>query len=468
MEYTIIPEITAFDYILLPVYLLIIYKIAYYYREKYYPEGHQYRPYFIPGLTVKIAGSIFIGMIYNYYYGGGDTFNYLLHSQAINSTFIESPATWFRLITHQADEHNIIDMQMVSHLYWYDDTPAYTTSCLGAFIGMFCFTRYLVINVIIASITFIGTWLMFITFTQQYNRLIKFIAIAILFMPGPIVWGSALFKDSFCMFAIGCLIYSSYTLLEKRVFKTSLILLALLSMALLVLIKAYILVALLPFLMLKTVLVYKKRAAANPKRRPAFYIRLALFILLSVITLQKSVGYLTAFSIDNVLDTVKHQQLYLLEVSLQTDGSAYDLGDFDPTITGMAKMIIPAINVALFRPYPWESRSIIQLFNAMESATVLLLTLYLLLKRNILKTIRNIYFDPNLILCIGFTIVFAFFVGVSSYNFGTLSRYKIPCTPFYMLFLIILIFKDTHQEQISEEETHKTGPDNSPGTKAID
>lgn len=442
MEYNIIPEITAFDYILLPVYLLIIYKIAYYYRDKYYHEGHQYRPYFISGLTVKIVGSIFIGLIYNYYYGGGDTFNYLEHSQIINSTFTESPATWFRLITHQADDRNLTDMLALSRMYWYGDPAAYTTSCLGAFIGMFCFTKYLVINVIIAGITFIGTWLMFITFTKQYSHLVKFIAIAVLFMPGPIVWGSGLFKDSFCMFAIGCLVYSSYTLLEKRDFKISLILLALVSMVLLVLIKAYILVALLPFLMLKTVLVYKKRAAANPKRRPVFYIGLTFFVLLSAVVLQKSVGYLTAFSVDNVLNTVKHQQMYLLEVSLQTDGSAYDLGDFDPTIAGIAKMIIPAINVALFRPYPWESRSVIQLFNAIESTAVLLLTLYLLFKRNIFKTIRNIYSDPNLILCICFTIVFAFFVGVSSYNFGTLSRYKIPCTPFYMLFLMILIFKD--------------------------
>jgi len=444
-----IPEITAFDYVLLPFYLWLIYKAAFYYRDKYYPEGHQYRPYFIPGLTAKIAGAIFIGLIYNYYYGGGgDTFGYLDHCQIINSTFIESPATWFRLITHHADEHNLTDMQALSNLYWYDDTPAYTTSCLGAFIGIFCFTKYLVINVIIAGISFIGTWLMFVTFTEQYRHLTKYIAIAVLFMPGPIVWGSGLFKDSFCMFAIGCLIYGAYTLLEKRNFKISIVLLSLLSIVMLVLIKAYILVALFPFLLLKTVLVYKKRAAANPKRRPAFYIGLALFLLLSVVALQKSVSYLAAFSVDNVLDTIKHQQMYLLEVSLNTDGSVYDLGDFDPTIAGMAKMIVPAINVALFRPYLWESRSIIQLFNAMESAAVLVLTLYLLFKRNIFKTLKNVYQDPNLILCLSFTLVFAFFVGVSSYNFGTLSRYKIPCTPFYMLFLMILIFKDSPREEV--------------------
>lgn len=444
-----VPEITALDYVLLPFYLWVIYKIAYYFRDKYYPEDHQYRSYFIPALTIKIIGALFIGMFYNYYYGQGDTFSYLAHSQIINSTFTESPATWFRLITHQADESNIIDMEALSKMFWYDDIPAYTTSCLGAFIGIFCFTKYLVINSITAAISFIGSWLMFIVFAKQYTNLIKFIAIAILFMPGPLVWGTGLFKDSFCMFSIGTLVYCSYILFEERKFKISLSLLTLFSIILLALIKAYILVALLPFLILKTVLVYKKRATANPKRKKAFYIGFGFFLIICLVALQSTISYLSAFSIENVMETVKRQQVYLLEVSLQGDGSAYDLGDFDPTIAGMAKMIMPAINVALFRPYLWESRSIIQLFNSLESTAVLLLTIYLLFRRNIFKTVKYIYGDPNLILCLSFTLLFAFFVGVSSSNFGTLSRYKIPCTPFYMLFLMILIFKDTSKEEVS-------------------
>lgn len=445
--------ITALDYILLPFYLWLIYKIAYYYRDKYYPEGHPYHKYFIYGLTAKIAGALFIAMFYWYYYGGGDTTNYFYHTQIINSTFIESPGTWFRLITHQADESNLTDARAVSRMFWYEDKATYTTSCLAAFIGMFCFTQYLIINVIIAAITFIGTWLLFITFTLQYSKLIKQMAIAVLFMPGPLVWGSGLFKDSFCMFAIGCLIYCAYILFEKRNFKFTLLLLLIVSIVLLFLIKAYILVSLFPFLIVKIILVYKKKSTTSIGKRVVFYICLGIFLFLSSIVVRKSLEYLTSFSVDNVVQTVKHQQLYLLGVSLKTDGSAYDLGDFDPSVAGMLKLAGPAVNVTLFRPYLWESRSIIQIFNSLETTGVLLLTLYLIFKRNIFKTIKNIYLDPNLIMCLCFTLVFAFFVGISSYNFGTLSRYKIPCTPFYMVFLMVLIYKD---QPIAEEEEPKT------------
>ena len=248
-------EITAIDYVLLPFYLALIYAVAIYFRNKFYPKNHPYRAYFISGLTVKICGAMFIGLVYNYYYDGGDTFNFFYHSQVINSTFLDAPDTWFRLITHTADHSNAIDQAAMANMYWYDDTPAYSVCCLGAVIGMFCFNTYLSLNAIVASITFIGMWLMFITFAEQYPKLIRPIAIGVLFLPGPIVWGSGLFKDSFCMFAIGCLIYSSYILLEKRKFSVGLSLLALFSLATIWVIKAYLLTAFIPVLIFKVVLV---------------------------------------------------------------------------------------------------------------------------------------------------------------------------------------------------------------------
>lgn len=446
--------ITALDYILLPFYLWLIYKVAYYYRDKFYPEGHAYRPYFIPGLTAKILGSIFIAMFYWYYYGGGDSFNFFFHSDVINSTFFEAPDTWFRLITHQANEQNLTDSLAISRMTWYNDRSSYTVACIGAFLGMFCFTKYLIICVMVACISFIGIWLFFICFVQQYTHLIKQIAIAILFMPGPLVWGSGLYKDSFCMFSVGCLCYCTYILFEKRNFKFILVVLMLVSVFLLVYIKAYIIAMLLPAMILKTILVYKKKASKSGGKMK-FYFLFGIMAIAAVFIARKVIASIT-ISPEDVIETIEHQKDYLLQVSLAQDGSAYNLGDFEPSVSGILKMFVPAVNVALFRPYPWESRSLIQLFNSGESTGILLLTLYLLFRRNIFKTLKNIYTDPNLIMCLTFTLMFAFIVGVSTYNFGSLSRYKIPCTPFYMLFLMILIFKDKLQtnkpETVEEPE----------------
>ncbi|MGN6398624.1 MAG: hypothetical protein ACTHMI_23850 [Mucilaginibacter sp.] len=435
-------EITLTDYLLLPFYLWFIYKVAYFCRKKYYPKDHPYYPYFIPGLTVKIVGAICIGLIYNYYYAGGDTFNFFYHSQIINSTFTQSPNAWFTLMTHQVDGRDLIASKAVSDMYWYDDIPAYTTSCIGAFIGMFCFTKYLVINIIIASLSFIGSWLFFVQFGRQYPNLIKYVAIAILFMPGPVIWGSGLFKDSFCQFAIGCLVYCMYVLFEKREFKIGLVLLLALSVFLLMLIKAYILIALLPPVFLKTFLVYRKQLSNYYKSRLSYYVVIGIMTVSLLVIVRKVSHRVSAEAIQSTLETIKRQKDYLLEVSLQSDGSAYDLGDFDPTIGSILHKFWPAVNVALFRPYPWESRSIMELFNSFESFGMLLLTLYLLIKRIFFKTIKNILADPTLMMCLFFVLGFSFIVGISTYNFGSLSRYRIPGIPFFMLFVFVLLFKD--------------------------
>jgi hypothetical protein len=40
-----------------------------------------------------------------------------------------------------------------------------------------------------------------------------------------------------------------------------------------------------------------------------------------------------------------------------------------------------------------------------------------------------------------FAFVFAVAVGISSANFGALSRYKIPCMPFYLVLMVLLYNK---------------------------
>jgi hypothetical protein len=46
---------------------------------------------------------------------------------------------------------------------------------------------------------------------------------------------------------------------------------------------------------------------------------------------------------------------------------------------------------------------------------------------------------PNVLFVFMFSITFAFAVGVSTYNFGTLVRYKIPMLPFFAVMLILTL-----------------------------
>ena len=70
----------------------------------------------------------------------------------------------------------------------------------------------------------------------------------------------------------------------------------------------------------------------------------------------------------------------------------------------------------------------------------MLLTLKILWSLGIRKFF-NACRDPAIMYCITFSFLFALFVGATTPNFGTLCRYKIPCMPFYVVALFLIIDK---------------------------
>jgi hypothetical protein len=59
-------------------------------------------------------------------------------------------------------------------------------------------------------------------------------------------------------------------------------------------------------------------------------------------------------------------------------------------------------------------------------------------KTGFLRFIRFAINKPILLFCFAFAISFAFAVGISTYNFGSLVRYKIPMMPFFISALFIM------------------------------
>jgi hypothetical protein len=146
------------------------------------------------------------------------------------------------------------------------------------------------------------------------------------------------------------------------------------------------------------------------------------------------------YSLDNIAQTSTVTRDYIAS-STGDMGSSYNLGTLDPSITGLLKKMPQAINVSLFRPYLWEARKPIVFINAVEAFCILLVTLKVLFEIGLVRIWRAISADANIQFCLIFSLIFAFAVGVSSYNFGSLSRYRIPCIPTYVLSLILIYYK---------------------------
>lgn len=432
-------HLTIWDFILTPVFILILTAIARRQRDKRYPAGHPLRPYFLKGLYLKFAGAIFIGLIFEYYYGGGDTYHFFYHAQVVNSSLSESFSTWFKLMTRQSVTENPELYKYISqNLEWYYDPPSYTVVRITAIFGLFTGTLYLPTAMLFAYFSFTGIWAMYRTFVNIYPKLYKSLALAFLFIPSTFVWGSAIFKDTVCMFGIGWLTYTTFRIFINKDFSRRNIFLLIVSFYFVYATKLYILMAFLPAVAIWLLTTHSSKIKSGGLRFMAKLGFVAISAVVFLIFIRVFASDLERYSLDNIAATAETTREWLTYQS-GDEGSGYDLGEFDPSLFGMLAKFPQAVVVTLFRPFPWEARKVIVLLSALEALMFVYFTFKAFQKRGIPKTFSLIIKDPNLLFCLTFALIFAFAVGISTYNFGALSRYKIPCLPFYGAFLMIVI-----------------------------
>lgn len=432
--------ISFIDYLLLPFYLAVIYVFANSYRNKHYPPGHPWRKYFMPALNVKIIGALFIGLVYQYYYGGGDTAYYFYQSKIVNEAIIESPIKGFKLMLHLPNAFDGEYQMYISRMEWYFGMNMYMVIALGAFINLFTFSTFLNTSIFFAVISFTGVWALFRTFALQYPQYLRQVAVALLFIPSCYIWGSGIFKDTLCIFGLGWLTYGVFQMLIQRNFGLSNILFSTLSFYVVAVVKIYILLAFIPALALWVVFMYSDRVKSGFLK---FVIKISLILITVLgffILSEKFSEELGSYSLENIAKTAETTRSYVYGQS-GDEGSGYDLGEIDPSIFGLIKVFPKALMIALYGPFFWQAKKVIVLLNSIEATLFFILSIRIIVRIGFVKIWKVIKSDPNIQFFLVFTIIFGFAVGLTSGNYGSLSRYRIPCLPMFGLSLLLIYYK---------------------------
>ncbi len=437
------------DFIVTPIVILIVYTVAYILRSRI--TNDITRPYFFPALTAKIFGALALGFIYQFYYGGGDTYNFHSYgSRHVWEAFMENPATGFKLLF--GDGSNEIGIyNYSSRIPFFHDRSSFMVIRIAAVFDLFTFSSYSATAVLFAVISFVGLWMLFVTFYEIKPDLHKLIAIATLFIPSVVFWGSGLLKDTITLAGLGIA-----TLLVKRIFLDKRlnifnVLILLLSFYIIFSIKKYILLTYLP-----AVMIWVYATNLSKIRSVVFKIMMLPFVIaITVISGYFAISQVgkddSRYALDQLGNTAMITAYDIAYLTGHDAGSTYTLGELDGSFGSLVKLGPQAINVSLFRPYIWEVRNPLMLMSAMESLVLLLLTIYVMFKRG--STLFAALTNPHIIFCFVFSITFAFAVGVSTFNFGSLSRYKIPLLPFYTLALIFIYYENKDKNVAELEST---------------
>src|SRR6266487_37707 len=392
-------NLSILDFALLPFFLGIVYTLAYRVRNKRYSQKNPLRKYYIPALSIKIFGAIFIGLVYGYYYKSGDTFYYFNQAQVLNSSFNESFAKWINLLFHIPKGSDGNYYNYISQIEWYRDPASYTVVAITAFLSIFTLNTYLPTAILFAFISFSGIWALFRTFASLYPQLTRPVAIAVLFIPSVVVWGSGIFKDTICLFGLGWLTYSTFRFLVQKDFSFRNIILAMLSFILIANIKLYILLGFTPALLMWIFFNYSQGIKNKSQKILVNFIFLGFVGSGFLFFMQRFANELGKYSLEKVAQTssVTREWIYY---SSGDEGSGYDLGVFDPTIAGMISKFPLAVNVTLFRPYIWETKKIIVALSSLEAVLFLIITLKVLFMIGPVKIWKAISTDSTIQFCL--------------------------------------------------------------------
>ena len=417
------------------IFLVLFYTFSYIIVRRRYHDSATQRLFFW-GLTLKFVGGLAFAMVYQFYYGGGDTFRYFANATTLVDKFYEDPIQYLTLLTKSSLEaKDLASLSGTTNML--DAYTTYLTVRVASLIGIFTGQFFLVSTFCFAFLSYIGIWGLYRTAYRMYPNYGKYIAIAVLFIPSVYFWSSSIMKDTLVMGFLGLLVYLSYRLLILKEFRLLYIALFFVSLWILFNVKVYVIISFLPALFLW--LVFENSRQIRSKKIKALVKPLSAFFVIGMIAvglpLISSVS--EQYSLETALETAEETANYINRVSIEKGGAAYDLGNVSYTPLGLIRVFPQAVNVSLFRPYLWEVRNPVMLLAALEGTALLLITLYLFLRVGILSFFRTILKNPFALASLSFSIVFAFAVGFSTYNFGSLVRYKIPCLAFYGLVLAI-------------------------------
>ena len=408
---------------------------------------------------LKVLGTIAICLIYEFYYGGGDMESYFWGAKSFLVSFFNHPDIFFRMLFANSNDLKKIDYYDPDNQLFYSyiysrhffSTAEFTVIKISGLISLVTFHSFIANSLFFSMFSLYGSWKLFNLLSEVYPALEKQFAIACFYIPSIIFWGSGLLKDPITFGGLCLVVYSSYRLFVQLKFYPKYMIALGVSSFLVLQIKPYIFLSVLPGLMLLILFSHLKKVNLPFLKALMMPFLISVFIAFTYLmanSLKKQMG---KYAIENLTTTMQQfQEWHFAEKELY-GASVYSLGSSDYSTFGILKKFPLAVNVTYFRPYIWESRKPIILLSALESMWFILLTLRTFYRVGVFNFFRIIGEEPLLIFTFIFSMIFAFAVGLSSYNFGALARYKIPCMSYYMATIYVIDYIGYSKKKESEK-----------------
>jgi hypothetical protein len=437
--------LTETDILLFPVCVVIFYYILRT-RAKRNPDP-KIRSLYYKAFYFKVICVLASTLITEFYFKGGDTGLYYQAMKDMRAAIADDPANLLVSLTAS----KVSPTSPLFNYFYYDNyefdvTYNYMVSAHNFLPPKFAlipsylfFNSYICICMCFGFFALGGAIRLFKTFYYFYPRLYRELALACLFLPGVAFWSSSLLKDPISFGCIGFILFAIINLVFRKTNFWSSIFWLLFAGYLLYSSKIYILLVLLLSLLVWLFADFnrliKDRTLRNIFTVLTFVISSAVgYLLLNYVTsLEAAQGY----QLESLAANAERERAGYAAIAQKIQGDSH----FSINTSNPLMLVIGGISATFYRPFLWEINSPIAFLSAAESLMFLLISLGFVMKKGIVSFFTTPFSDGKILMCFVFAFVFAMAVGISTANFGALSRYKIPCMPFYLVMLILMYRK---------------------------
>ena len=437
---------TIIDAVLGPIYILLVLGVAFVIRSRLSDELSS--PFLIPALLIKVLGAVLLALIYQYYYGNGDTFYFYKASQGFWRALGENPLLLPRLLWLEAGEYQY-DLISYTSTSYFKHSAEWNTSKVAFFASLPGFNTYLVAGINFGVFCFAGQWSLYRAVLKLYPERPMLLCAAIFFTPSSVFWASGLLKDTLVLGGV-CFIAASMiniVVLRRHMLWSLFLLLA--NSYLVYLVKDYPLLILVPCLGLWLYVRFIGLIRSFILRLMIAPAILGIFVAAGYLVIGSMISqsnYLS--SEDKIMRTVTG---FHVDHGRIAGGSTYSLGAVDYSYIGILSKLPIGLQFTLYRPFPFEARNAMVLVTALESTAYLLISILILFRNTPIQLFRAITGNAEVALCITYTMMLGALVGFVSINYGALARFKTPLLPFFCTALLLLYFR-MYKEELPDDD----------------
>ncbi len=380
-------------------------------------ESGSLKRFYFGALALKIFAGIGVGLIYQYYYTGGDTWNYFYQAEQFNKVAFLSWNNFGDLFISSKYE-------LIEGFAYVNQPRAALMVKLVAIVNLITSSNYWITSAYFSFFSFMGVWA-FSTWVYNSFKYGKVAAVALFIWPSFVFWSSGILKESVAVGLLFGIIANCFKMLESK--SVSKLISLIIAVYLLFLIKYYFAVVLFVIL--------------------AVYGIIALTKLHKKSILWQTAAWILMLFTGMVLGGFLHpnlEPLAILGVVITNNqafvklSNSHSLVQFINTSTEWIWLLInapKALFAGLFLPLGFTNSSIVYSISALENWILLILFVRGLL----LIKLENLKLNFNLLLAsISYIIMLAIFLTLSTPNLGTLARYKIAFIPVFLVLVLMM------------------------------